>query len=383
MPHIVYLMSDTGGGHRAACRAIETALNTRYPNEFTAQLVDMWRDYTPFPFSTLPDTYVKWVNWSPGTYAAQYWVNDRIWRSPALSNALCRQMFPRMKLFFERYPADLYLCAHSVFVGPAIHALRKLGIQKPFVTVITDYALPNIMWYDPRVDLTTIPTEAAYQRGVRLGLPPEKMILTGAPVHPKYTDLTLSKAEARAALGWSATARIVLMVGGGDGMGTLQKTARALDRLRLEAELVIIAGRNAALKKALEARQWRRPTHIYGFVNNLEVMMRAADLLITKAGPATLTEAATVGLPMVISGAIRFQESPNVKYVVSRKAGVFAPSPRKVAAAVAEILANDGAQLKVLSEGVKAIAEPHAVWRIAELVHTYATGNTIAAQTNA
>ncbi|MCE7947671.1 MAG: glycosyltransferase [Chloroflexi bacterium CFX4] len=382
MPHIVYLMSDTGGGHRAACRAIETALNTRYPAAFTAQLVDMWRDYTPFPFSTLPDTYVKWVNWSPGTYAAQYWMNDRIWRSPALSNALCRQMFPRMKLFFERYPADLYLCAHSVFVRPAIHALRKLGIQKPFMTVITDYALPNIMWYDPRVDLTTIPTEAAYQRGVRLGLPPEKMVMTGAPVHPKYTDLKLSKAEARDALGWSPTARIVLMVGGGDGMGTLQKTARAIDRLALDAELVIIAGRNTALKKSLEACQWQRPTHIYGFVNNLEVMMRAADLLITKAGPATLTEAATIGLPMVISGAIRFQESPNVKYVVSRNAGVFAPGARKVAAAVAELLADDGAHLKVLSEGVKTIAEPHAVWRIAELVHTYATGNTIAAQAN-
>jgi 1,2-diacylglycerol 3-beta-galactosyltransferase len=372
MPHIVYLMSDTGGGHRAACRAIEAALNERYPNTFTGELVDMWRDYTPFPFSTLPDTYVKWVNWSPTTYAAQYWVNDRIWRAKPLSHALCRQLFPRMRQFFQKYPADLYLCAHSVFVRPGIHALRKLGIRKPFITVITDYALPNIMWYDPRVDLTTIPTEPAYRRGLRLGLLPEKMVLTGAPVHPKFTALKLSKAEARAALGWSPEARIVLMVGGGDGMGTLQQTARAIDNLRLEAELVIIAGRNAAMKKALEARQWERPTRIYGFVNNIEVMMRAADLLITKAGPATLTEAATVGLPMVISGAIRFQESPNVRYVVSRKAAVYAPSPRKVAAAVAALLANDGAQLQVLSEGVRAIAEPHAVWHIAELVHQYA-----------
>jgi 1,2-diacylglycerol 3-beta-galactosyltransferase len=191
-------------------------------------------------------------------------------------------------------------------------------------------------------------------------------------VHPKFTALKLSKAEARAALGWPPEARIVLMVGGGDGMGMLQQTARAIDSLRLEAELVIIAGRNAAMKKALEARQWERPTRIYGFVNNIEVMMRAADLLITKAGPATLTEAATVGLPMVISGAIRFQESPNVKYVVSRKAAVYAPSPRKVAAAVAALLADGGAQLQALSEGVKAIAEPNAVWHIAELIYEYA-----------
>jgi 1,2-diacylglycerol 3-beta-galactosyltransferase len=371
MPHIVYLMSDTGGGHRAACRAIEAALNERYPNTFTGELVDMWRDYTPFPFSTLPDTYVKWVNWSPTTYAAQYWVNDRLWRAKPLSHALCRQLFPRIKRFFQEYPADLYLCAHSAFVRPGIHALRKLGIRTPFITVITDYALPNIMWYDPRVDLTTIPTEPAYRRGLRLGLPPEKMALTGAPVHPKFTALKLSKAEARTTLGWSPEARIVLMVSGGDGMGTLQQTARAIDNLRLEAELVIIAGRNAAMKKALEAHQWARPTRIYGFVDNIEVMMRAADLLITKAGPATLTEAATIGLPMVISGAIRFQESPNVKYVVNRKAAVYAPSPRRAASAVATLLANDGAQLQALAEGVKAIAEPHAVWRIAELIYEH------------
>ncbi len=369
MPHIVYLMSDTGGGHRAACRAIQAALDDLYPNTFTGELVDMWRDYTPFPFNTLPKTYVKWVNWSPTTYAAQYWLNDRIWRAKPLSHALCRQLFPRMRQFFHKYPADLYLCAHSVFVRPGIHALRKLNIAKPFITVITDYALPNIMWYDPRVDLTTIPTEPAYRRGLRLGVPPEKMVLTGAPVHPKFSKLTLSQAEARQALGWSPRARIVLMVGGGDGMGTLPQTARAIDELALDAELVIIAGRNAAMKKSLEERAWRRPTRIYGFVDNIEVMMRAADLLITKAGPATLTEAATVGLPMVISGAIRFQESPNVKYAVSRKAAVYAPSPRKVARAVAELLADDGAQLRVLAEGVRAIAEPHAVTRIAQLVH--------------
>lgn len=372
MTHIIFLMSDTGGGHRAACRAMEAALNARYPGQFTSELVDVWKDYTPFPFSTMPAVYAPWVNHSPGTYEAQYWVNDRIFRNRAVSAVYCRQMLPSMKRLYDEHPGDLIVCAHSVFVRPAVYALRRLGLAMPFVTVIADYAWPPVLWYDPRVDRCLVPTDAAYQRGLRVGMPPEKMVITGAPVHPKYTDLTLSKAEARAALGWSAEARIVLMVGGGDGMGPVASTARAIDRRELPIELMIVAGRNEKLKATLEAHPWQRPTRIYGFVDNLQVLMRAADLLITKAGPATITEAATVGVPMILSAAIRHQESPNAEYVEQNGAGVYAPGPRRVAESVAHLMTGDGAELQRMAEGARKLAQPDSIWKIVGEIKAYA-----------
>jgi 1,2-diacylglycerol 3-beta-galactosyltransferase len=370
--HIVFLMSDTGGGHRAACRAIEYALETRYPGKFTYEMVDMWKYYTPFPFSTMPWAYMRWVNSSPATYAAQFWVNDRLFRLPAVSEMYCRSMFIRMKRFYAEHPADMIVCAHSVFTRPAIHALRRLRLTIPFVTVITDYALPTVLWYDRRVDRCLVPTEPAYWRGRALRIPHEQMVITGAPIHPKFTGLNLSKAQARAQLGWPAEAQIVLMVGGGDGMGPIVETAQAIDAAGTDAELVVVTGRNAALKAALEGCAWRRPARIYGFVDNMQVFMRAADLLITKAGPATITEAAVVGTPMVLSDAIPYQETPNAEYVVRQRAGVYAPGPDKVAASVARLLADGGASLQVLSQGVKRLAQPDAIWNIADEIHAFA-----------
>jgi 1,2-diacylglycerol 3-beta-galactosyltransferase len=371
MPHILFLMSDTGGGHRAASRAIEAALQERHAGQFTTELVDVWKDYTPFPFNTAPQSYSRWVNASPSSYSAYFWVGDRLFRQRQWSQLYCEQMFPRMKHMYHSHPADVIVCVHSVFVRPAVYALRKLGLTMPFITVITDYALPTVLWYDPKVDRCLVPTEPAYKRGLSLGMQPSQMVLTGAPVHPKFTKVTPTKEEARRELGWSSHLPVVLLIGGGDGMGPLVATARAIDAQPSDCQLVVVAGRNAAMKAALDAVPWRRPTRIYGFVNNMQVFMRAADLLITKAGPATITEAALLGLPMVLSGAIKYQESPNVDYVVSQGAGIDAPGPKRTAEAVESLLAGGGSALRKLAAGAKKLAQPDAIWKIADEIWSF------------
>src|SRR5258708_7694171 len=212
MPHILFLMSDTGGGHRAAARAIEAALQEKHPGEFTAELVDLWKDYAPFPLNTMPRTYTHWVNRSPETYSAQFWINDRLVRNPGINRLYNRSLFPRFRRMYAEHPADIIVSVHSVFTRPGIYALKKLGLSKPYITVITDYALPTVLWYDPAVDCCCVPTESAYQRGLALGMQPSQMILTGAPVHPKFSHLDLNQQQAREQLGWIRNRPVVLLV---------------------------------------------------------------------------------------------------------------------------------------------------------------------------
>jgi 1,2-diacylglycerol 3-beta-galactosyltransferase len=373
MTHILFLMSDTGGGHRAAARAIEFALNERYPGQFTSELVDCWKDYTPFPLSTMPDVYTPWINYGQPSYSALFWLNDHLISAGNSSRLFARQMYPRMKKLYTEHPADIVVCVHSVFVRPAVYALRRMKLQAPFITVITDYAWPTVLWYDKQVDRCLTPTEPAHERGFRLGLREKQLRLTGAPVHPKFTKVKLTREEAKRQLGWSTDRPAVLMVGGGAGMGPLIRTARLIDEQKLPIQLVVVAGRNDSMKARLEAYSWhdRKHVHLYGFVDNMEVLMTAADLLITKAGPATITEAAIVGLPMVISGAIPFQESPNTQYVVKKGAALHAPGPRRVAETVAEIFSDDGTRLREMAASVKRIAKPEAIWDIADEIHAY------------
>jgi 1,2-diacylglycerol 3-beta-galactosyltransferase len=363
-------MSDTGGGHRAAARAIEAALRARHGDLFTTELVDLWRNYYPPPLNRMPETYVQWVNTNPRSYAQQFWVNDRLFRLKPVRALYDRVMFTRMRRMYREHPGTLYVCVHSVFVSPAVYAHRKLGLAAPFLTVITDWALPTVLWYDARADRTLVPTEPAYGRGLRLGIPAERMELTGAVIHPKFTNVTHSKADARAALGWDADARIVLLVGGGDGMGRIADTARAIDERSTGATLVIIAGKNDTLRAELDSVPWRGSVRVHGFVDTMQLFMRAADLIITKAGPATITEAAVMGTPMIINGGIGHQETPNAEYVVEKGAGVYVTTPEEVAESVARVLSTSG-MLDSMARNVRTLAQPDAIWRIADTIWSY------------
>ena len=100
--------------------------------------------------------------------------------------------------------------------------------------------------------------------------------------------------------------------------------------------------------------------------------MVASDIIVTKAGPSTIIEAAIAGLPMIISDRIPGQETGNVQLVVDNDAGIYAPKPEKVADTVALWLSEGEERLAKRSENAKRIAYPNAVWDIAESVWEWA-----------
>ncbi|HRF94872.1 MAG TPA: glycosyltransferase, partial [Aggregatilineales bacterium] len=199
----------------------------------------------------------------------------------------------------------------------------------------------------------------------KLGLLPHRMSVTGLPVHPRFTDSPKDKATVRHEHGWSDDLPVVMLVFGGDGMGQLLQTATAINDKRLKCQLVIIAGKSEERKAQLEAMQWNQPTHIYGFITDMHVKMRGADILVTKAGPATITEATIAGLPMILSGKIPGQEDGNVWHVVDNKAGVYASRPKQVATILEQWLLDERIWHDY-AQNAKKIALPDAVWQIAE-----------------
>lgn len=373
MKRIVFLMSDTGGGHRAAADAIRAALDQRYPGAYTYALVDVYRRYTPFPFNRMPEIYPRWVRYAAPTWGWSYAFANAHVRDRLVMGAI-KQMWDRgMRRLVADHPADVVVGVHSVLVRPALWALNRMGSSRPpFVTVITDLVSTHAFWYDRDVDRCLAPTQAAYRRGQAFGLRPDQLRITGLPVHPGFVQGLMGKAEARRKLGWDARRPAVLLVGGGDGMGPVYAAARALNARRLDMQLAIIAGRNRTLRQRLEAVRWNQPTTIYPFVTNMPEVMAAADLLVTKAGPATICEACIAGLPMVISGYVPGQEDGNVTYVVDNGAGVYAPTAPRVAETVTAWLAEGSQGLARRSDAARALGRPHAAWDIAEEIHAQA-----------
>lgn len=365
-PHIVFLFSDTGGGHRSAASAIIEAIELEYPGQTTQEMVDIFREYTPPPLKYAPEIYPPLTR-VPSVWGMGYHISD----GPKRTQFIYRMIWPYIRWGLQRlireHPCDLIVSVHQLPNRAVTRAIAGSGRKIPFTTVVTDMVSTHAAWYTNQADLIVVPTTAAYRRALNLGISPDRMQVVGLPVADKFCQPVGERAETREKLGWPKNIPVAVLVGGGEGMGPLEDTARAINAARQPMMLVIIAGRNKKLKERLEKMEWNMPTRIYGFVQEMPDFMRAADILITKAGPGTISEAFIAGLPVILYSRLPGQEDGNVGYVVDNCAGVWAPRPEAVAEAVKCWIKYPEDRQKAAEASLR-LARPYAAREIARLL---------------
>jgi len=363
-PHILFLFSDTGGGHRSATEAIIEALEQEYPNLFTCEKVDIFKDYAPRPLNRMPDWYPYMV------LAPQLWgAGFRVTNGRSQARAITATMWPvaarTARSIIRNHPSDLVVTVHPLAISWILKALGKN--RPPFITVVTDMVTTHALWFDKRSDAILVPTEIARQKALHYGMPPQVLKVVGQPVARKYCVPGGDKAVLREKLGWPREKFTVLAVGGGEGMGPLGQTARAIADSGLDVALAIVAGRNERLKSSLEKTHWQVPTLIYGFTKELPDFMRAADVLVTKAGPGTIAEAFNAHLPIILFSKLPGQEDGNVTYTVDEGAGVWAPTAKQVVSALRTWIYNPIEREKVV-ECCRRVARPNSSIDIAHVI---------------
>ena len=364
VPHIIFLFSDTGGGHRSAAEAIIEAINLEFPNRIHMEMVDIFKEYAPPPLNRAPEIYPP-LSRMPSVWQFGYRVSDGHRRTKAINDALWPYVSRSIRRLVNDNPCDLFVSVHPLVNTPVLHVLEKRS--QPLVTVVTDMVSTHAFWYDPRAIRVIVPTDAARERGVSMGLSPEQIDVIGLPVADRFCQPAGDKAEIRDRLGWAQDIPTVLLVGGGEGMGPLEQTAMAINDAALPVSLVIITGRNRKLKAHLERQTWNVPVYIYGFVRDMPDFMRASDILVTKAGPGTICEAFIAGLPLILYSRMPGQEDGNVDYVVSEKAGVWAPTPDKVVYTIKDWLTHPQKRQKVVDTCHK-LARPQAARQIGRIL---------------
>jgi 1,2-diacylglycerol 3-beta-galactosyltransferase len=263
------------------------------------------------------------------------------------------------------HPADLIVTVHPL---ATTFALRALGAKRPpFYTVVTDLVTTHALWFDTRADRIFVPTDLARQRALFYHMPPEKIEVVGLPVAERYCAPIGNKHALRRKLGWPSDKLVALLVGGGEGMGPLAKTARAIDESGLDLALVVVCGRNRKLQAALENQTWENPAFIHGFTREMPDFMRAADIIVTKAGPGTIAEALNANLPIILYAKIPGQEDGNVTFVESEGAGVWAPKAQLVVRALTRWICRPHEREKV-AENARRLARPDSAHLVARVL---------------
>lgn len=365
-PHILFLFSDTGGGHRSSTESIIEALFLEFGDAVTTEMVDFIKGYAPLPFNKMPDWYPDMVK-APYLWGLSFKISDGRMRARAITASIWPYIGKAAKELVKRHPADMIVAVHALATTSFLKALGEEDEQPLFITVVTDMVTSHALWFDTRADLSLVPTEMARQRALDYDMPPEKLRVVGQPIPERCAVPSGTKAEIRERLGWPQDQFIVLAVGGGDGMGPLGETAHAIADSGLYVGLVIVAGRNEKLKEELLERDWPIPTFIYGFTKDLPDFMRAADVLVTKAGPGTIAESLAAHLPIILFARLPGQEDGNVTFVEETGTGVWAPDPEDVVRTLARWITHPPTRQKVI-ENCKQAARPEASRTIARIL---------------
>lgn len=247
----------------------------------------------------------------------------------------------------------------------ALHAGLRAGRPgTPFATVLTDMAdHPPNFWIEPGLDQTLVcGTARAASQAFAAGYAPARVRLTsGMIVRPSlYRARAIDRADARRAIGLDTEHPVGLVMFGGHGSVQMLRIAKALP----EVPLVFACGHNAALAAELRALQRPAPHVALGFTPDIGRVMRAADFFIGKPGPASLTEAVLLGLPVLTfdNAWTMPQERYNLQWVREGGHGLAVGSVRGLARAAQQLMAG----LPAYRARVAAVRN-HAVWEVLDV----------------
>jgi 1,2-diacylglycerol 3-beta-galactosyltransferase len=378
---VLLLISDTGGGHRSAANAIVAALDEVDigPHGETLDVQHRIEDvasHCSFPLSQLGPAYSAALRFAPPIYGALYHATNGRRRFRSVIR-FCEPLYrERLRDLFTSYKPDVIVSVHPLLNHAALRARADAGMMDvPIVTVVTDLGRVHEGWLVPEVDAVVVPAREVYQRAKDRGVPVERIYHLGHPVHPKFETVSDTKLQIRAQLGLPAEKTIALLMAGGEGGGKLLPTTLALAKSKLPLHLVVVTGRNKALRAKLSelAPSLPTPMTILGYCDNVPELMRAADLLVTKAGPGAIAEASLAEVPVVVYDFIPGQEYGNLKYVENNGIGVVALTATDVVRSTRRIVANLE-RLQTMRDRQASVAPRGSSKRIAELIANLSCG---------
>jgi UDP-N-acetylglucosamine:LPS N-acetylglucosamine transferase len=336
---VYFAISDTGGGHRSAANAIMEALSLISENSLSTSVCDILKA-TRFPL----------LRQAPAIHAylsnKHLWLYDLFFRKTNTTRriqVLSDLLYFRIKRHIEeellsQNPA-LVVSVHPLVTG-LIHRARQARKETwPILTVITDLCNFHASWATSGADYYLVPTLEACCLLRSLNIPQQKIIYTGFPVHPKFLDDGLTKLQACQTLRVRPDLPAVLITGGGAGSGHLYDFIVQLTDNIQNLQLLVVTGKNTALyRQLLPLQPSREHLHLYGFVNNMETLMTASDIILTKAGPGTIMEALVLKKQLIITGAVGLQEVGNIDFVQKNQLGYFCPTPRQALHVISKLL---------------------------------------------
>ncbi len=317
---IAILSAATGGGHLRAAHAVEEYLRANAP-EVDVRVIDALKSISPILDKTICDGYHFLATKTPRVFGKLYQkTNEETALSqlvPKFNSLFAQRLWPVL----AEFGPDVILTTHP-FVTEMVSNLKQRGLRAPLVCIMTDYG-PHRSWIAPAVDAYVVSSEDMVPELEYFGVPRGKIYPYGIPVRGVFFRRNDKEALLRA-LSLDPALPTVLMMAGSFGVSHIMQIYREITQLPERFQMIVITGRNQKLYEAFQLETPRSPkqTLLVYFTDEVEKYMHASDLIITKPGGLTVSEALACNIPLAVFDAIPGQEEDNANFLLQHEMAV-------------------------------------------------------------
>ena len=366
---ILVLSASVGAGHLRAAEAVELALRQVVP-EATVKNVDVLSLTNAAFRHVYGKAYLDLVHKAPHVLGYFYDLLDKPSRSGRYRRDKLRLAVEKLNLkrliqFLRSEPWDLVINTHFLPAEIIASLRKKAKLAVPQVTVTTDFETHRL-WVNQPCERYFTATEEGALYLQSWGVPKTDTTATGIPIHPAFSK-PKDRALCLTRQGLKGDRPIVLQLSGGFGVGPIEKLYRALLNVEEPLEIVTVTGRNQKAKSQLEKveRPDRHRVKILGFTDQMDELMAAADLVLSKPGGLTTSETLARGAAMVIVNPIPGQETRNSDFLLESGAAIKVNNIATLAHKVTSLI-RDRDRLAQLKANAARLGRPRAAFDVVE-----------------
>ena len=393
---VLIMSASTGGGHNRAARAIKEELESRTIGNMSieCEIVDSLKLVNNTMDKVISRGYEKSALYTPKAYGSVYRFSETTIASKNefKTNPLTSLMARKFKHLLNESTPDLIIGTHpfpmialsTLKKNNNIHSLsRSESFYKstkvdipPMISVLTDYTTHST-WIQNEIDYYIVGHEYVKELLVYEGVDSEKVKAFGIPVEKSFLSYR-DRETVLTELGLSPEKLTVLLMGGSFGAGNIKETLEDLIAIDRDFQILVITGRNEHLKdklsKMLDSTIHNKNICLLGYTNKMNDILASIDVLISKPGGLTTTEALLNDVPMIVPYFIPGQEEENLDFLTN--CGAALRTTKKYSLPVLlKVLIDDPSRLDNLRKNIKSIRKFDSAVNISNLVVDILTDN--------
>jgi len=342
----LFFYLNTGGGHLAPAKAVAEKIKARRKGMVDITLADGLAGSKKIVKRVIEDGYKKAVNKAVWTFELLYALN-KIRIISVVTSSLVSYFIKSgiERQILENNPKKIVVF-HFFIIKPVFEILKKHNLEIPVITVVTDPFTAHPIWFLQKGQKFIVFSEMLREKCIRYGIEKDNLkvfpFVLDRKFSRKVSDLSIRKI--RRDLGFKPDSKIILIMGGGDGMPRGKRILKNIVTSNMDAEIAIVCGNNRKMyNHIMKLKNENRINNlkVYGFIDFVHSLINISEVVITKCGASTFMEILLLGKVPLINNYIWEQEKGNMEFVCNGNMGIFEKNTRRIPGVLQKLLTDN------------------------------------------